>query len=96
MTFGYFSTFQTLDKGLIEKIGPTGFTLTLFNASSNASSYNNGFFYRAIFLIICSAFLFLSINFVFFFDLFSMTSIPFLLFIFTFLLVFLFKPNTNN
>jgi hypothetical protein len=93
MAFGYFTTFQTLDKGLIEQIGPTGFTLTLFNSSSNVSTYNNGFFYRAIFLILGSAFLFLSLYIICLFDLLSLISVPFLVFLFAFLLVFLFKPS---
>lgn len=58
MGFGYWSTFQTLDKGLIENLGPTGFSLTIFNASSNVVSYSNGFFYRALFVIFSSAFCF--------------------------------------
>jgi len=52
MNFGYFSTFQTLDKGLIEKIGPTGFTFSLFNLASSTILLQSGFVYHAIFLIV--------------------------------------------
>jgi len=31
MNFGYSLSFKTLDKGLIEQIGPTGFSLAIFN-----------------------------------------------------------------
>jgi len=49
MNFGYFSTFQTFDKGLIEKIGPTGFTFSFFNISSNQISSITGFIYHTLF-----------------------------------------------
>jgi hypothetical protein len=55
MNFGYFSTFQTLDKGLIEKLGPTGFTFSLFNLSSNLITSNSGYIYHTIFAIIVFA-----------------------------------------
>jgi hypothetical protein len=32
MHFGYYSTFQNLDKGLIEKFGSTGLVTVSFNA----------------------------------------------------------------
>lgn len=38
MNFGYFSTFQTLDKGLIEKFGPTGFSVSISNSASNIAA----------------------------------------------------------
>jgi len=63
MNFGYFSTFQTLDKGLIEKVGPSGFTLSLFNLTSSMTAFSSGFVFHAIFLIVMSAFLLL--NFLF-------------------------------
>jgi len=66
MNFGYSSTFQAIDKGLIEKVGPTGFTVSIFNLSSNLIGFNSGFVYNAIFVILCFAFLFfISFAFVF-------------------------------
>jgi len=55
MNFGYFSTFQTLDKGLIEKFGPTGFTFSLFNLASSLTASNSGYIYHTIFFIVISA-----------------------------------------
>jgi hypothetical protein len=52
MNFGYLSTFQALDKGLIECFGPTGFVASTFEVSSNFSSYNNGFLYNTIFIFV--------------------------------------------
>jgi len=70
MNFGYLTTFQSIDKGLIEKIGPSGFSLSVFNISSNFISYSSGFLYHAIFVIICFTLLFLSLYFCFAFGLF--------------------------
>ena len=39
MNFGYSLTFQSLDKGLIERAGPTGFTATVFTSSSYFIGY---------------------------------------------------------
>ena len=36
MNFGYLTTFQSLDKGLIERLGPTGFTVSTFSLSFNS------------------------------------------------------------
>jgi len=30
MRFAYFCTFQSFDKGVIEQLGPTGFSFTIF------------------------------------------------------------------
>ncbi len=57
MNFGYSSSFQAIDKGLIEKIGPTGFTSYIFKTSSNFVGYNSGFLYNAMFFILSSSFL---------------------------------------
>lgn len=48
MNFGYLSTFQALDKGFIECLGPTGFVASTSEISSNFSAYNNGFLYTTI------------------------------------------------
>jgi hypothetical protein len=95
MNFGYSTSFQAMDKGLIEKIGPSGFSLSIFNISSNFVSYSSGFLYHTIFIIICFALFFLSIYFSFAFGLFSSISFPFLLLFFSYLIVSLFKPTIN-
>lgn len=63
MNFGYFSSFQTFDKGLIEKVGPTGFTSSFFSFSSNQVTGFTGFIYHSFFLLITSTFLLLFIYF---------------------------------
>jgi proton-translocating NADH-quinone oxidoreductase chain L len=60
MNFGYLSTFQSLDKGLIERLGPTGFTVSIFQSSSNFVSYSTGVLYNTTFVFITFAILFLS------------------------------------
>jgi hypothetical protein len=96
MTFGYFSTFQTLDKGLIEKIGPTGFSSTIYSTSSGLANFNNGFLYRAIFILLSFALLFLSFYLGSLFFKTSLINIQFLLFISTFFFVFLVSDNNND
>ena len=60
MNFGYSTTFQSLDKGLIEQIGPSGFTLLTFNISFNFTALNSGILHKIIFLIISFVFIFIS------------------------------------
>jgi len=60
MNFGYSFTFQSLDKGLIERIGPTGFTVSIFNMSSNFLSLSSGIIYQLAFIIVVSVILFFS------------------------------------
>jgi hypothetical protein len=86
MNFGYFTTFQSLDKGLIERFGPTGFTVSTFSISSNFTGINSGILYQVAFLIITFVVLFLafftthfsglapSFSFSFFFLIFSYTT----------------------
>jgi hypothetical protein len=60
MNFGYSLTFQSLDKGLIERVGPSGFTASIFTSSSNLTSYYSGLLYHTSFTLIISAGLFLT------------------------------------
>jgi hypothetical protein len=53
MNFGYSLSFLSLDKGLIEKIGPTGFTANVLHSSSNVIGFNAGTIYNALFIILC-------------------------------------------
>jgi hypothetical protein len=93
MNFGYFSTFQSLDKGLIEKFGPTGFSLSISNSASSLSAYNNGLLFRVLFIIIIFTFFFLNLYLVVLFDISYLINLNFFLFIYTFILVFLFEPK---
>ena len=61
MNFGYSFTFQSMDKGLIERIGPSGFTASIFISSSNFVSYYSGFLYHTIFVFLIFTVLFFSV-----------------------------------
>ena len=52
MNFGYSTTFQTIDKGFIEQFGPTGFSSIILNFSFNVTSFQSGFLYHTIFMLI--------------------------------------------
>jgi len=91
MNFGYSSSFQALDKGLIEKVGPTGFTVSIFNLSSNFIGYNSGFIYNAIFIILCFSFIFFMSFAFFYFGFFTFFNLQFLLILFSFLVISLFN-----
>jgi hypothetical protein len=60
MNFGYSFTFQSLDKGLIERVGPSGFTASVFSSSFNFVSYYSGIIYHTAFILIIFTSLFLS------------------------------------
>jgi hypothetical protein len=95
MNFGYSTSFQSMDKGLIEKIGPSGFSFSVYNVSSNFVNYSSGFLYHVIFIMIFSAFMFLSIYFCYAFSIVNIINFQFILLIFTFFLISLFRPNIN-
>ena len=58
MNFGYLTTFQSLDKGLIECIGPTGFTVSTFSLAFNFRGVNSGILYHTatIFIVFVALF----------------------------------------
>jgi hypothetical protein len=87
MNFGYSSTFQSIDKGLIERVGPTGFVITIFNLSSNFISFCTGYPFKAIFVIVCSTFIFITFYFAYIFGFFLSFCISYLLLIFSFLII---------
>jgi NADH-ubiquinone oxidoreductase chain 5 len=59
LNFGYGTTFLALDKGLIERIGPSGFTAVIFYSTFNSVKLNSGLFFKVIivFLLFASFFL---------------------------------------
>jgi len=93
MNFGYLTTFQSMDKGLIENVGPSGFSFSIFNISSNFVSYSSGFLYHTIFIITSFILLFLSIFFGYSFGFSLFINFQFSLLIFAILLVSLLKPT---
>jgi NADH-ubiquinone oxidoreductase chain 5 len=59
MNFGYLTTFQSLDKGLIERVGPTGFTVSTFSLASNYTKANTGLLYHTTLVFVIFAVIFL-------------------------------------
>jgi len=60
MNFGYTFTFQSLDKGIIERIGPSGFTASIFTTSSTFVGYYSGLLYHTTFVILIFTGIFLT------------------------------------
>lgn len=54
MTFGYRISFQTLDKGVIEKYGSLGSSANLNRLSENAVSLHSGFLFHYLFITLFS------------------------------------------
>ena len=86
LNFGYISS-KTLDKGIIELIGPSGITHTLFSISKKVTSLDTGFLPHYLLYIV------ISFIFLIFFILFELDSKLILLFIW---IVFLLGPIQNH
>jgi len=52
MNFGYSASFRLIDKGLIEQLGPTGLSSSIFNLSFNLVAIQSGFIYHTIFIFV--------------------------------------------
>ena len=97
MNFGYGSTFQAIDKGLIEKIGPSGFSISLFTGSSNLiTRFSFGFMLDGVFYIICFAFAFVSLFFINSLGLMSFFNTQFFLLLFAVILLLTTNPKTYS
>ena len=77
MNFGYLTTFQSLDKGLIERLGPTGFTVSIYNTSSAYTRNLAGLIHNTSFVFITFALVFLSFFTLGSLDLLNATNISF-------------------
>jgi hypothetical protein len=95
MNFGYFTTFQSLDKGLIERVGPTGFTVSTFSLSSNFASYNSGLVYHTTFLFIGFTVLFLAFFVLGSFGLLTVFNMPFILLFVSYTVFSIADPRVN-
>lgn len=91
MNFGYSFTFQSLDKGLIEKIGPSGFTASIFASSSSFVSLYSGLLYHTVFVFLTFAILFISFFAIGSFTSFSTFSLSFLLLFLSYFLISFFS-----
>lgn len=54
LRFGYRVAFQTLDRGAIELLGPTGLSRTVASLSSRISGLQSGFLYHYVFLLLAA------------------------------------------
>jgi hypothetical protein len=90
INFGYNFTFQLVDKGFIEKLGPTGIVSFIFRISANLTSINSGFVYNSLYVIIFFAFCFLFYFASFFWNFFAIVNINFFLIIFSWIILTLF------
>jgi NADH-ubiquinone oxidoreductase chain 5 len=89
MNFGYLTTFQSMDKGIIERFGPTGFTSNTFNLALQYTIVNSGNLFHTAFVFITFA-VFFTIFFVFgFFELLSIFNGLFILLFSSYLLILL-------
>lgn len=96
MNFGYSLTFQSLDKGLIERAGPTGFTATVFTSSSNFIGYYSGMLQHTTFIFIFFTGAFLNFFVIGSFDMTSMISLSFSLLFLSYIVLSLFDHSTAN
>ena len=88
MNFGYGSTFLSIDKGLIEKLGPSGISLSVFDFSSNFVGFSSsGLISNSAFIIISSAFVFLSFFTAIALGVSQTVCIQFLLMVFSFIVL---------
>jgi hypothetical protein len=94
MNFGYSTTFLSLDKGLIEKFGPTGSTASIFSLVSNFVSLNSGILFKnflvLLFFVGLYYFMFFSASFSLFFSLY------FKILLLSYTLFFFFRFNLFN
>lgn len=89
MNFGYFTTFQSMDKGIIERFGPTGFTSNTFSLSLNYTGINSGNLFHTAFIFLTFA-TFLTVFFVLgFFELIVSLNSFFMLLFASYLIVLL-------
>jgi NADH-ubiquinone oxidoreductase chain 5 len=79
MNFGYLTSFQALDKGLIERVGPTGFTVSTFNLASNYTNVNSGILHQTTFVFLLFTVLFLVFFTLGSFGILSISNISFIL-----------------
>jgi hypothetical protein len=93
MQFGYFFSFQAMDKGIIEQIGPTGFTFTGLNQSLFFRTFLNGFIQRGLFAIIVFILLFSLMAYIICFELKFQICASALFLIFSY---FLILPTLNK
>jgi hypothetical protein len=96
MNFGYLTTFQSLDKGLIERLGPTGFTVSIYNTSSSYTKNFSGLIHNTSFIFITFALVFLSFFTLGSLDLLNATNISFSCLLLGYLILNVTKTSMKN
>jgi hypothetical protein len=92
MNFGYLTSFKTIDKGLIEQLGPTGFTIIIFNTSFNITGFQSGLVFHTIVSFFCFFFNYFFVYFLLTIGVFHFVyGTQFFLLVFSFFLLFLSK-----
>ena len=89
MNFGYLTTFQSMDKGIIERFGPTGFTSNTFNIALQYTAVNSGNLFHTAFVFITFAIFFTFFFVLGFFELLSIFNGFFILLFSSYLLLLL-------
>jgi len=61
MNFGYKNTFQMIDKGVIEQLGPAGFSFNIVASSKSVSKVQSGFVSNYALTLVISVLTFLCV-----------------------------------
>jgi|KNS5DCM_BmetaT_FD_contig_31_1133212_length_745_multi_2_in_0_out_0_2 sensor histidine kinase regulating citrate/malate metabolism len=89
MGFGYKISFQLIDKGNIEVIGPKSIGNKFSDISTKISNFHSGLLYFYLFIMICFLILFLTFSFSFYYKLLYLQNFTlFFLLFFTYILFF--------
>jgi len=84
MNFGYRTSFQSLDKGLIENFGPTGFTNSFFSFARTLVTASNNLISNSSFIIVFFTLGFLTLFMLPFLNLSCFISYEFFLLVFAY------------
>jgi len=89
MEFGYKISFQLIDKGNIEVIGPKSIGDKFSDISTKISNFHSGLLFFYLFVMVCFIILFLTFSFSFYYQLFCFQSFSlFFLIFFAYILFF--------
>jgi hypothetical protein len=89
MEFGYKISFQLVDKGNIEMIGPKTIADQFSKSSIKISNFHSGLLFFYLFVMICFLIFFLTFTFIVYYQLFFIkTFISFFLIFFVYILFF--------
>lgn len=93
MNFGYRVAFLTIDKGFIEKVGPAGFTQSIFNITTNVVRVQKSSMFHTIFMLISFALIFYALYLSIFCGVFNVLNLELLTLFFSFILIISYKSS---